>query len=198
MNKRKKNPMIPLSPMSALMVYGITMPELTSEATVPGYNIAALAVFGIPWGLGTVIGLATRAIHGNGTCQSHEQKEKESNDTFVSDECFDGIWHHHARADFSMIAVSSILSYDIYKTYLNPKATDKQIVGVSHLTVVIMNKRKKNPMIPLSPMSALMVYGITMPELTSVAVSKLGYHWILFPFVHGSDKYRFLLNDRCQ
>lgn len=37
----------------------------------------------------------------------------------------------------SMIAVSSILSYDIYKTYLNPKATDKQIVGVSHLTVII-------------------------------------------------------------
>lgn len=36
-----------------------------------------------------------------------------------------------------MIAVSSILSYDIYKTYLNPKATDKQIVGVSHLTVII-------------------------------------------------------------
>jgi hypothetical protein len=36
-----------------------------------------------------------------------------------------------------MIAVSSILSYDIYKTYLNPKVTDKQLVRVSHLTVVI-------------------------------------------------------------
>lgn len=37
----------------------------------------------------------------------------------------------------SMIAVSSILSYDIYKTYMNPKVTDKQLVRVSHLTVVI-------------------------------------------------------------
>ena len=37
----------------------------------------------------------------------------------------------------SMIAVSSILSYDLYKTYLNPKVTDKQLVRVSHLTVVI-------------------------------------------------------------
>ena len=37
----------------------------------------------------------------------------------------------------SMIAVSSILSYDIYKTYINPKVTDKQLVSVSHLTVVI-------------------------------------------------------------
>lgn len=37
----------------------------------------------------------------------------------------------------SMIAVSSILSYDIYKTYLNPQVTDKKLVRVSHLTVVI-------------------------------------------------------------
>ena len=37
----------------------------------------------------------------------------------------------------SMIAVSSILSYDLYKTYLNPKVTDKKLVRVSHITVVI-------------------------------------------------------------
>lgn len=37
----------------------------------------------------------------------------------------------------SMIAVSSILSYDIYKTYFNQKVTDQQLVRVSHLTVVI-------------------------------------------------------------
>lgn len=37
----------------------------------------------------------------------------------------------------SLIAVSSILSYDVYKTYLNPKVTDKSLVRVSHLTVVI-------------------------------------------------------------
>lgn len=35
------------------------------NATVPGYNLAALAIFGIPdpWGLGTVVGLAARALH---------------------------------------------------------------------------------------------------------------------------------------
>ena len=37
----------------------------------------------------------------------------------------------------SMIAVSSILSYDLYKTYINPTVTDKKLVRVSHLTVVI-------------------------------------------------------------
>ncbi|KAL1978716.1 hypothetical protein VTN31DRAFT_1575 [Thermomyces dupontii] len=35
----------------------------------------------------------------------------------------------------SMIAVSSILSYDLYKTYMNPKATDKRLMHVSHLSV---------------------------------------------------------------
>lgn len=37
----------------------------------------------------------------------------------------------------SMIAVSSILSFDVYKTYINPRVTDKGLVKVSHLTVVL-------------------------------------------------------------
>jgi len=37
----------------------------------------------------------------------------------------------------SMIAVSSILSYDIYKTYLNSRVTDKGLVRVSHISVVL-------------------------------------------------------------
>lgn len=36
----------------------------------------------------------------------------------------------------SMIAVSSILSFDVYKTYMNPRASDKRLVKVSHLTVI--------------------------------------------------------------
>ena len=35
-----------------------------------------------------------------------------------------------------MIAVSSILSFDLYKTYFRPKASDRTLVHVSHLTVV--------------------------------------------------------------
>jgi hypothetical protein len=37
----------------------------------------------------------------------------------------------------SMIAVSSILSFDLYKTYINPKASDKKLVRMSHLAVVV-------------------------------------------------------------
>ena len=36
----------------------------------------------------------------------------------------------------SMIAVSSIISFDVYRTYINPKATDKQVVNISHLGVI--------------------------------------------------------------
>ena len=36
----------------------------------------------------------------------------------------------------SMIAVSSILSFDLYKTYINPKVSDKRLVHISHLSVV--------------------------------------------------------------
>ncbi|KAJ5486852.1 hypothetical protein N7530_001152 [Penicillium desertorum] len=123
------------------------------KATVPGYNIAALAVFGIPWGLGTVIGLATRAIHDTPIFPTYPSlltaTEVSSGmvmpytiKALIGDKGIIGFFFLLFMAltstvSSSMIAVSSILSYDIYKTYLNPKATDKQIVGVSHLTVVI-------------------------------------------------------------
>lgn len=35
-----------------------------------------------------------------------------------------------------LIAVSSISAFDLYKTYINPRATDKQVVTASHIAVV--------------------------------------------------------------
>lgn len=37
----------------------------------------------------------------------------------------------------SMIAVSSILSFDFFKTYFKPNASDRQILTVSHLGVIV-------------------------------------------------------------
>ncbi|KAJ5550249.1 Sodium/solute symporter [Penicillium sp. DV-2018c] len=123
------------------------------KATVPGYNIAALAVFGIPWGLGTVIGLATRAIHNTAifptypgvltaTQVSAGMVMPYTIKALIGDKGIVGFFillfmALTSTVSSSMIAVSSILSYDIYKTYFNPKVTDKQLVRVSHLTVVI-------------------------------------------------------------
>lgn len=32
------------------------------HSTVPGYDLAAVAIFAVPWGLGTNIGLAARVV----------------------------------------------------------------------------------------------------------------------------------------
>ncbi|KAJ7445199.1 solute symporter family transporter [Mycena galericulata] len=41
-----------------------------------------------------------------------------------------------SAASAELVAVSSILTYDVYKRYFNPRATDEQILWVSHVGVV--------------------------------------------------------------
>ncbi|KAI2471717.1 hypothetical protein F4781DRAFT_439973 [Annulohypoxylon bovei var. microspora] len=104
-------------------------------ATVPGYDLAAVAIFGIPWGLGTVIGLAARAIHDTPAFPGYPAP-------FTSAEVNAGLVMPYtvkaltSTVSSSMIAVSSILSFDVYKTYVNPKADDRRLLKVSHLAVV--------------------------------------------------------------
>ncbi|KAF3019820.1 hypothetical protein E8E14_012896 [Neopestalotiopsis sp. 37M] len=123
------------------------------NATVPGYNIAAVAIFGIPWGLGTVIGLTARAIHNTPIFPTYpgEFTAAQVNAGFVMPYTVKALIGDKGIVAFfvllfmaltstvssSMIAVSSILSFDIYKTYWNPKASDKRLVKVSHIAVVI-------------------------------------------------------------
>ncbi|KAK6822024.1 sodium/solute symporter [Apiospora arundinis] len=123
------------------------------NATVPGYNLAALAVFGIPWGLGTVIGLTGRALHNTPLFPTYPGAvtDLEVSEGLIMPYVIKALIGDRGIVAFfvllfmaltstissSMIAVSSILSFDLYKTYLNPRATDKKLVHVSHLTVVI-------------------------------------------------------------
>ncbi|OQD70514.1 hypothetical protein PENDEC_c023G00451 [Penicillium decumbens] len=121
------------------------------KATVPGYNIAAVAVFGIPWGIGTVIGLTARALHNTPIFPTHPLTQTEINMGMVMPYTLKALIGDRGLIAFfflvfmtltstissSMIAVSSILSYDIYKTYLNSRVTDKGLVRVSHISVVL-------------------------------------------------------------
>ncbi|KAF4124066.1 transporter [Geosmithia morbida] len=123
------------------------------KATVPGYNLAAAAIFGIPWGLGTVLGLSARALHNTSVWPGYpvDITMAEVNAGYVMPYLVKGLIGTRGVDAFlvlmfmaltstissSMIAVSSILSFDVYKTYINPCATDKKLVSVSHLTVVI-------------------------------------------------------------
>ncbi|KAH8691295.1 putative sodium/solute symporter [Talaromyces proteolyticus] len=122
------------------------------KATVPGYDLAAVAIFGIPWGLGTVIGLTARAIHNTPIWPAYpaEFTTAEVNAGLVMPYVIKALIGDQGIVAFfvllfmaltstvssSMIAVSSILSFDLYKTYINPKATDKRLVHISHLSVV--------------------------------------------------------------
>ncbi|XXG96772.1 hypothetical protein Hte_003063 [Hypoxylon texense] len=122
------------------------------SATVPGYNLAAIAIFGIPWGLGTVIGLTARAIHNTPIFPSYPGPftTAEVNAGLVMPYTVKALIGDQGIVAFfvllfmaltstvssSMIAVSSILSFDVYKNYINPKASDKRLLKVSHLAVV--------------------------------------------------------------
>ncbi|KAI1213287.1 Sodium:solute symporter family-domain-containing protein [Annulohypoxylon truncatum] len=122
------------------------------SATVPGYNLAAIAIFGIPWGLGTVIGLTARAIHNTPIFPSYpgEFTSAEVNAGLVMPYTVKALIGDRGIVAFfvllfmaltstvssSMIAVSSILSFDVYKNYVNPKADDRRLLKVSHLAVV--------------------------------------------------------------
>ncbi|KAI2616642.1 Sodium:solute symporter family-domain-containing protein [Hypomontagnella submonticulosa] len=123
------------------------------SATVPGYNLAAVAIFGIPWGLGTVIGLTARAIHNTPIFPTYPEPftSAEVNAGLVMPYTVKALIGDHGIVAFfvllfmaltstvssSMIAVSSILSFDVYKNYINPKASDKRLLRVSHIAVVV-------------------------------------------------------------
>jgi hypothetical protein len=122
------------------------------NSTVPAYNLAAVAVFGIPWGLGTVIGLSARALHRTAIFPTFpaDITEAEVEAGLVMPYLVKALIGDSGIVAFfvllfmaltstvssSMIAVSSILSFDLYKTYFNPKATDKKLLHASHITVV--------------------------------------------------------------
>ncbi|GES57704.1 sodium/solute symporter [Aspergillus terreus] len=122
------------------------------KATVPGYNLAAVAIFGVPWGLGTVIGLSARVLHTTPLFPTYpgEFTHQEVLSGFVMPYAIQAVVGEQGVIAFlvllfmaltstvssSMIAVSSIISFDLYKTYINPKASDKRLIRVSHLAVV--------------------------------------------------------------
>ncbi|KAF1952021.1 hypothetical protein CC80DRAFT_552776 [Byssothecium circinans] len=122
------------------------------NATVPGYNLAALAIFGVPWCLGTVFGMTARALHNIRCWPTYPAPltQVQVNAGLVMPYTIKALTGNKGIDAFlvlllmaltstvssSMIAVSSILSFDVYKTYINPKASDKKLVRVSHSTVI--------------------------------------------------------------
>ncbi|KAK4618590.1 Urea active transporter [Fulvia fulva] len=122
------------------------------HATVPGYDLASIAIIAIPWCTGTIIGLSARAIEKTPIWLTYPSTltPTQINQGLVMPFVLASLLGKPATAALlvlifmaitstvssSMIAVSSIISLDFYRTYFNPLASDRKTLQISHLGVV--------------------------------------------------------------
>ncbi|KAL6234089.1 hypothetical protein BDW75DRAFT_173257 [Aspergillus navahoensis] len=112
----------------------------------PGYVIGGLCWFAIPWLCATTMGLSALALEGTRRIASVDVTAGLVL-PFASVEllgysgavCTTLMIFMAVTSAFSaqLIAVSSIVTYDIYQAYLNPIAKGKRLVWISHLSCVV-------------------------------------------------------------
>lgn len=109
-------------------------------------------IIAIPWCTGTIIGLAARAIEKTPIWHSYPSTLtlKEVNSGLVMPYVLQSLLGTGATTGLlvlifmaitstissSLIAVSSIISFDFFRTYINPQASDRRTLQVGHLGVV--------------------------------------------------------------
>ncbi|KAF4628442.1 hypothetical protein G7Y89_g9711 [Cudoniella acicularis] len=100
----------------------------------PGYMLGGIAYFAFPWAVGTTARMTTDKINGGYVlpyaCMAIAGKGGAFALLLV---VFMAVT---STTSAQLIAVSSIISFDVYRTYINPNATDKQIIRVSHYAVL--------------------------------------------------------------
>jgi Na+/proline symporter len=117
-------------------------------STVKAYLLGGLAWFAIPFTFATTLGLAAVALRGD-----PDMKDLSPADVSAGLPAAAAAAALLGKAGASailvllflavtsacsaeLIAVSSVLTYDVYKTYVNPKATEEQILRVGHWAVL--------------------------------------------------------------
>ncbi|CAF0785772.1 unnamed protein product [Adineta steineri] len=121
-------------------------------SALPGYILGGLSWFAVPFLCGTTMGLAAVALEGNPVFPTYPYR-------LDPDDVLAGLTlpatavallgRNGAIATLIMVfmavtsamsaqlvAVSSIITYDIYKIYFNPKASGNNLIYISHLSVV--------------------------------------------------------------
>jgi hypothetical protein len=122
------------------------------NSTVPAYDLASIVILAVPWCTGTIIGLSARAIENNPVWVLYPNtlSEQQVNSGMVMPYVLKSLLGRGATEGLlvlifmaitstvssSMIAVSSIISLDFYRTYINPTASDKKTLQVSHIGVI--------------------------------------------------------------
>lgn len=121
-------------------------------AALPGYFIGGLSWFAIPWLCATTMGLAGRVLE-------HTEYWPTYPRVMTDSEISAGLTLPYtavallgegggaaallmifmavtSAASAEMVAASSIWTYDIYRGYINPRATSKQLIWQTHISVV--------------------------------------------------------------
>ncbi|KAF7562146.1 hypothetical protein G7046_g1988 [Stylonectria norvegica] len=123
-----------------------------TAAAMPGYLLGGISYFAVPWAVGTTAGLAAIVLEKSPLFPTYPRSmtTAEINAGYVLPYAVMSVAGKGGAAGLlivvfmtvtsttsaELIAVSSIVSFDIYRTYINPKATDKQVIRVSHWSVV--------------------------------------------------------------
>ncbi|EXJ72193.1 uncharacterized protein A1O5_04697 [Cladophialophora psammophila CBS 110553] len=122
------------------------------HSTVPAYDLVSIVILAIPWCTGTIIGLSARAIEKTPIWFDYPNTltATQVNSGLVMPYVLKSLLGTGATAGLlvlifmaitstvssSMIAVSSIISLDFFRTYINPHASDRKTLKVSHWGVV--------------------------------------------------------------
>ncbi|CEP60789.1 sodium:solute symporter family protein LALA0_S01e18998g [Lachancea lanzarotensis] len=123
-----------------------------SKQVMRGYIMGGICWLAIPLGLGTSMGLASLSLTKNPVFFTYPNKltDMEAGRGLSLIYAMAAIFGKSGAAcavvmifmsatsamSAELISCSSILTYDFYRTYINPKASGKQLVFVSHLNVV--------------------------------------------------------------
>ncbi|SPB53473.1 unnamed protein product [Aspergillus niger] len=122
------------------------------SSVVPGYTIGGIAYFAIPWALGTIMSSLALGLENTASFPTYPRR-------MTSTEVSNGLVLPYAAMTIAgkggaaavllitfmavtstlsaqVIAVSSILSFDVYREYINRAASDRDIIRASHFGVI--------------------------------------------------------------
>ncbi|KAF1813691.1 urea active transporter [Eremomyces bilateralis CBS 781.70] len=119
---------------------------------LPGYVLGGLSWFAIPWLAATTMGLAALALEGHSSFPTYPDRlpAADVNAGLVLPSAAVALLGKGGAAatlllifmavtsamSAELIAVSSIATYDIYQTYINPAASGKRLIYSAHMCVV--------------------------------------------------------------
>lgn len=119
---------------------------------LPGYILGGLSWFAIPWLAATTMGLSCLALESNPVFPTYPNRMDPADVTaglVLPTAAVAMLGKGGAVATLllvfmavtsamssELIAVSSIFTYDFYQTYINPRATGRQLIHMSHVMVV--------------------------------------------------------------